>query len=138
MPGNPKKKQRSALRSLLLFLLLIILTLGVFGDCVFVFVLDKPDRSKWTRAQTELGEIQKALNRYALDHDGAYPDSLRPIEQLYFKTGMPKDPFTKDVYLYERTETGFVLTCFGADMAEGGDERPMADIVFDETGLVEH
>jgi len=131
MPGNPKRKQSSIVFRLLLFFLILFLFLGVFGDFVFVLVLDKPDHAKWTKAQTELSEIQKALNEYALDHHGKYPDRLQLLELQFFKHGVPKDPFTKDNYIYERTDTGFVLICLGKDQAEGGAGIPDRDIVFD-------
>lgn len=134
MPGNPKRKQSSIVVRLLLFSLILFLFFGVFGDFVFVLVLDKPDHAKWTKAQTEMGEIRKALNQYAVEHSGHYPDSLEALVHHYFPSGVLKDPFSRDNFLYERTDAGFVLICLGKDLAEGGAEIPERDIVFDETG----
>ena len=117
-------------------LMVVIVILGIIGTMAFVFVLDKPDKAKWTKAQTEMGEIQKALNTYALEHDSEYPDSLEVLTETYFKSGLPKDPFTKDDYIYERTPTGFRLMSLGMDKAPGGGEIPDRDIVYEENGLV--
>ncbi|MCA8918104.1 MAG: prepilin-type N-terminal cleavage/methylation domain-containing protein [Planctomycetes bacterium] len=118
-------------------LMVVIVILGIIGTMAFVFVLDKPDKAKWTKAQTEMGEIQKALNTYALEHDSEYPDSLEVLTETYFKSGLPKDPFTKDDYIYEVLDDGFTLTCLGKDQAEGGAEVPDKDIVYTESGLME-
>ncbi|MCA8913313.1 MAG: type II secretion system protein GspG [Planctomycetes bacterium] len=117
-------------------LMVVIVILGIIGTMAFVFVLDKPDKAKWTKAQTEMGEIQKALNTYALEHDNEYPDSLEVLTENAFKGGLPKDPFTKDDYQYEKGDGGFTLTCLGKDGAEGGAEVPDKDIIFTESGIV--
>jgi general secretion pathway protein G len=117
-------------------LMVVIVILGIIGTMAFVFVLDKPDKAKWTKAQTEMGEIQKALNQYALEHDNEYPDSLDVLTESYFKSGVPKDPFSKDDYGYAKTDGGFELICLGKDLADGGAEVPDKDIVFTESGMM--
>jgi general secretion pathway protein G len=117
-------------------LMVVIVILGIIGTMAFVFVLDKPDKAKWTKAQTEMGEIQKALNQYQLDNDGEYPDALEALKEDYFKSGVPKDPFTKDDYVYEKLDSGFTLTCLGKDGQEGGTDVPEKDIIYNEAGLV--
>lgn len=117
-------------------LMVVIVILGIIGTMAFVFVLDKPDRAKWTKAQTEMGEIQKALNTYALEHDGEYPADLSEIagEGKAFPQGVPKDPFSKEDYIYEPLDRGFELICLGKDGVEGGEEIPDKDIIFTESG----
>lgn len=129
-----QRKNRSGFT--LVELMVVIVILGIIGTMAFVFVLDKPDKAKWTKAQTEMGEIQKALTQYALEHDNEYPDSLDVLTKGYFPNGLPKDPFTKADYLYEPLDRGFELTCLGKDNAEGGLEVPDKDIVFTESGMV--
>lgn len=119
----------------LIELMVVIVILGIIGTMAFVFVLDKPDKAKWTKAQTEMGEIQKALNDYSLENDGNYPDSLEAIATK-FGGNMPKDPFTKEDFLYEPSGSDFTLKCLGKDQAEGGAEVPDKDIVFTKTGNV--
>lgn len=117
-------------------LMVVIVILGIIGTMAFVFVLDKPDKAKWTKAQTEMMEIQKALNTYALEHDGELPDSLEPLREGAFKGSMPKDPFSKEDFVYEkRGSNSFTLTCLGKDRQEGGAEIPDKDIVVTEAGL---
>jgi general secretion pathway protein G len=120
----------------LIELMVVIVILGIIATMAFVFVLDKPDETRWTTAQSEMAEITKALNDYALNHDGDYPDSLEVLTEKHFPNGVPKDPFTKEDYLYETTDTGFTLTCLGKDLAEGGAEKPNKDIVYNEAGLI--
>lgn len=120
----------------------ILVGVTLVGVLVFVAIpmavflqSDEPDRAKWTRAVVDMGEIQKALNRWALEHDMEYPTELAPLQQQYFPGGMPKNPFDERGFIYERTNTGFTLTCLGRDRVGGGDSVPDKDIVFTEAGL---
>jgi general secretion pathway protein G len=118
-------------------LMVVIVILGIIGTVAFVFVMDKPDKTKWTKAQTEMGEIVKALNMYKLNGDNSeYPDSLEAIADQ-FNGKVPVDPFSKQPYAYERTQGGFTLTCLGKDQADGGAEIPDQDIRYTERGLVD-
>jgi general secretion pathway protein G len=117
-------------------LMVVIVILGIIGTMAFVFVLDKPDKAKWSKAQTEMAEIVKALNDYALEHDGEYPDGLEVVAGKFAGEEVPKDPFSRDDYQYELSETGFFLVCLGKDLAEGGEEIPNKDITYTEKGLV--
>lgn len=118
-------------------LMVVIVILGIIGTIAFVFVLDNPDKAKWEKARTEMGEIHKALSTYALSNDGRYPDSLEEIGKSFPGGKVPSDPFTKDMYSYESTGDTFRLVCLGKDQAEGGADIPNRDIVFDERGLLE-
>lgn len=129
-----RNKQRRGFT--LVELMVVIVILGIIGTMAFVFVLDKPDKARWERARTEMAEIQKALNHYSLENGGEYPDTLEALTTSAFKGGVPKDPFSKDDFRYERTADGFILTCLGKDLAEGGTEIPNKDIVYTEAGLV--
>lgn len=112
----------------------IVLLISLCGGAAFVFVFDKPINTKWDRARSDMAEITKALNRYALDHAGAYPPDLAVLSTTYSPSGIHKDPFSKGDYEYKRTPTGFTLTCLGKDLAIGGADVPDRDIIFDETG----
>jgi len=118
-------------------LMVVIVIVGIIATMAFVFVMDKPDKAKWTKAQTEMMEIQKALNTYSLEHEGELPDSLEPLRQSAFRAGLPKDPWTREDFLYEKTGSGsFTLTCLGKDRQPGGTEVPDKDIVVTEAGLM--
>jgi hypothetical protein len=74
---------------------------------------------------------------YAVDHDGAYPESLEGNAK---DNGgkLPKDPLTKDNNHNEPAgDQGFFLKCLGKDRQDGGAEVPDKDIVFNKFGLVE-
>ncbi len=118
-------------------LMVVIVILGIIGTMAFVFVLDKPDKAKWEKARSDMSEIKKALDMYAVDHDNEYPDALDSIAPS-FGGNVPKDPFTKDMFQYEKTsDGGFILRCLGKDRADGGAEVPDKDIVFNKSGIVE-
>lgn len=134
------RKQRRGLSSsgfTLVELMVVIVILGIIGTIAFVFVLDNPDKAKWEKARTEMGEIHKALGVYAVENDNTYPDSLEAISKSFPGGKVPSDPFTKSPYQYEPQGDTFRLICLGKDQAEGGAEIPNRDIVFDERGLLE-
>ncbi|MBX3475206.1 MAG: prepilin-type N-terminal cleavage/methylation domain-containing protein [Planctomycetes bacterium] len=118
-------------------LMVVIVILGIIGTMAFVFVLDKPDKAKWEKARSDMAEIHKALNMYATENDGDYPDSLDGIAKQ-FGGNLPKDPFTKDNFSYEPDQSnGFILRCLGKDRQDGGTEIPDKDIVFNKFGPVD-
>lgn len=120
-------------------LMVVIVILGIIGTMAFVFVLDKPDKAKWTKAQTEMGEIVKAVNTYQLEHDGEFPEDLSALEGEgnAFPNGTPKDPFSKEPYIYDVLDNDFELICLGKDLADGGAEIPDKDIRFSSSGLID-
>ena len=89
----------------------------------------------WIKAQTEVGEIAKALNVYKVDN-GDYPAKLEAVKGN-FNDKIPVNPFTKTNYDYEVTETGFKLSCRGRDNKPGGRWRVDKDIVWTERGQAE-
>jgi type II secretion system protein G len=119
-------------------LMVVIVILGIIGTVAFVFVMDKPDKARWEKARTEMGEIQKALNMYQADPaHGEYPEALDAIAESMPGKKVPIDPFSKQPYAYEKTQKGFMLTSLGKDQAEGGAEVPDKDIRYDERGLID-
>ncbi|MHC4839403.1 MAG: type II secretion system protein [Planctomycetota bacterium] len=119
----------------LIELMVVIVILGIIGTMAFVFVLDNPDKAKWTKAQTEMMEIGKAVGMYKLDNGGDYPEDLTELTEAY-PNGVPTDPFTKEPYLYELTDDNFEIICLGKDGAEGGESSPNKDIIVNKAGLV--
>ncbi|MBZ0136329.1 MAG: type II secretion system protein GspG [Planctomycetes bacterium] len=117
-------------------LMVVIVILGIIGTMAFVFVLDKPDKAKWEKARSDMSQIQQALSHYSLEHDQSYPDTLEELRDPHFPNGVPKDPWTKDDFIYGVTEEGFDLQCLGKDQSEGGAEVPEKDIFFNQAGEV--
>ena len=123
----------------LIELMVVIVILGIIATMGFVFLMDKPDHVKWDTAKTQMLEIKKALDMYKLNKGGDYPDSLEEIsgEGTEFPNGVPKDPWTKENFLYDVTEDGFELVCLGKDKTEGGEAKPNKDIIVNQAGLKE-
>ncbi|MCF6228465.1 MAG: type II secretion system protein GspG [Planctomycetes bacterium] len=119
----------------LIELMVVIVILGIIGTTAFVFVFDKPDEAKWSRAQSEMMELGKAVNMYALANDGDYPESLSELTNSY-PNGVPKDPFTKSEYEYEIFDDDFNITCLGKDGAEGGEKPADRDITINKAGII--
>ena len=117
-------------------LMVVIVILGIIGTMAFVFVLDKPDDARWEAAKSDMSQIHSAISQYNLANGGDYPESLEDLREDYFPNGLPKDPFSKDDFIYETFDGGYTLTCLGKDQAEGGTEKPEKDIVFNEAGEV--
>ena len=109
-----------------------VIALGVLA---FLFVLDKPGgpMHRWQKAETEMGEIQKALNLYSLEHN-FYPATLEALKPKYFRNGVPLNPFSKEPYDYMTNGERFFLICYGHDNTRGGIEDRDSDIIFDEHG----
>ena len=121
----------------LIELMVVVLILGIIGTIGFYYATGNVGTARWESARTEMAEIQKALQTWSLNHDGDFPDSLDAIAGEFPGNRMPTDPFSKDPYRYERTETGFLLTCLGSDKVDGGAEKDARDIVFNEKGQLE-
>lgn len=117
-------------------LMVVIVILGIIGTMAFVFVLDKPDDARWDAARNDMSQIHSAISQYNLANGGEYPESLEQLKEKYFPNGVPKDPFSKDDYIYEITDSGFELICLGKDQAEGGTDKPNKDIRFNEAGEI--
>lgn len=121
---------------------ILCLTGGVLGAVVlgvltFLFVFDNTGghNTKWSRTYTEMGEIQKALNQYALEHDG-YPESLEALREDYFPNSVPEDRFTKQPYHYVTNGQSFALISYGHNEAPGELESNDRDIVYTEHGCL--
>jgi len=94
-----------------------------------------PPGVKWHATEGYLERVHAALTTYAGEHGGQYPERLEELVPGYLEESALKDPYSKQQYLYEQTENGYVLISLGADQAEGGDEIPNRDIVYDQNGL---
>lgn len=118
----------------LIELMVVIVILGIIGTMSFVFVLPRVNDANTAKAKSEMAEIVKALNTYALKHGGDYPASLADVGD-HFNGQVPIDPFSKADYAYEVNGNSFTLTCLGKDQAPGGTKEEDKDIVFTEKGL---
>ncbi|MDC1143090.1 hypothetical protein OAU50_08360 [Planctomycetota bacterium] len=133
-PSSRRRRRRRWLKVLKPILGFFIVSSAVFV-VIFVFVLDNPINTKWSKAQSNMMEIGKACNMYRLDHGGKFPASLDLLSEFY-PNGVPEDPFTKKPFDYRLTKDGYILTCLGKDRAVGGDERHDKDIIVTQEGLL--
>jgi general secretion pathway protein G len=120
----------------LIELMVVILILGLLAGVAWHYAAGSVPPAKWESARTEMMEIHKALSQWSMENGGDYPETLADAKDKFPGRRVPKDPFTDAPYEYERTETGFTLTCLGMDKAQGGDGKENRDILFDETGQV--
>lgn len=118
----------------LIELMVVVVILGIIGTIGFFYATKNVPTAKWESARTEMAEVHKALLSWSLNNNGEYPDGLEAIAGDFPGGRVPTDPFTKEPYLYERTDEGFELTCYGKDSTEGGSEKEDRDIVFDQRG----
>lgn len=121
----------------LIELMVVVVILGILGTIGFFYATGNVGPTKWESARTEMAEVQKALQAWSLKNGGDFPQELSEIAEDFPGGREPTDPFTKEPYLYEITEDGFVLTCFGEDGVEGGTEKADRDIIFDQRGQSE-
>jgi hypothetical protein len=131
-PGRPARKFASPKR--LALALATLLLLSCAGGVIWVWLTPKPPRVKWVAAESDLSRVHRALGEYAKAHDGTYPAQLHDLVPAYLEDWALEDPYSQGTYHYERTKSGYLLRCNGADKLEGGAEIPERDIVFDETG----
>ena len=82
----------------LLELLAVVLVLAVLSGIMVPRVLDFQKDAKRARCKTNIGDLKKAIERYAADEQGDYPDTIDIITtgdtgDKYFPHGAPKCPF---------------------------------------------
>ena len=92
------------------------------------------DADTWNKARSDMEWITKALNAYALDNNGEYPETQHELREYFPGGRLPQDPFLGDYFRYEITEDDFALTCYGAGDRPGGQDIPEKDIVFTSVG----
>jgi prepilin-type N-terminal cleavage/methylation domain-containing protein len=131
-----RRQDRNRRGFTLVELMVIIVIIGIIGTMAFVFLQDRPDIARWNAARSEMMEIHKALEIYKLDNESEFPESLDEIANR-FPRGVPRCPFTKQPFQYERTQDGYRLVCLGKDQAEGGESPPDKDIVVTHMGLTD-
>lgn len=135
-PLPPKRAPRMVVLRIVGLAVAGSLTLCATGLLLLVLLDSGCTSGNWDKAHWTMSEVQKCLNMYRLEH-GQYPASLDALHtREYFPNGVPRDPFTKTDFEYKRTDTGFLLICWGKDQARGGEDIPERDIIFDEVGVL--
>jgi general secretion pathway protein G len=125
----------------LIEIMAVVLIIGLLGSLVGVVVFDQVQKARVTAAQTQLRQLEAALEFYQMDN-GRYPSTEQGLDALvqaptiapeprsyppggYLREGrVPVDPWGSP-YQYEMPGThnahGFDLWSHGADTAPGGE-----------------
>ena len=119
----------------LIEILVVVVILGILGAVVVPQLMSRPDQARLQAAQTDLKNLDAALEVYRLDNF-QYPSSEQGLEALVTKPSgfpepknyapdgyikkLPTDPWGSP-YIYERDGNNVVLFSLGADGQEGGE-----------------
>ncbi|SFU89311.1 type II secretion system protein GspG [Alicyclobacillus macrosporangiidus] len=112
----------------LIELLAVIVIIAVIAAIAVPVVLGSINKSKTNTAKQDMVVIAEALNRYATDHDGKFPDTLSVLLQGDNESGskpylqsIPQDPWGND-FVYHSTGDGFQLETAAAAGSGSGDK----------------
>ncbi|MCY2961506.1 MAG: type II secretion system major pseudopilin GspG [Planctomycetota bacterium] len=121
-------------------MMVVIVILGLLATLVVRNVMKNLSSAMGGKAQSDIVAIESALEEYAINNSGRYPDSLEPLVtpdvngHTYLKgTSLPKDPWRNE-YQYEQPGPGQPLPriyTLGKDMQPGGegDDRDIDNIM---------
>jgi general secretion pathway protein G len=111
-------------------LMVVIVIIGLLATLVVPNVVGKLARANVTKAKADIVAISKAVQDYAIDNNGRYPDSIEVLvqendmgESYLQQTTVPKDPWGNP-YMYEPPPSGtrkFRVVSYGKDGTPGGD-----------------
>src|SRR5690606_38861555 len=85
--------RRSNLKAITVIGILAALVVAILVWLGVRFLLRAVEKGTWVKTQTEMGEIQQALNKYAVAHGGSYPATLSDLVPT-FGGPLPTDPYT--------------------------------------------
>lgn len=135
--GGARRARQAAFS--LIELLLVLVILAVLASIVVPKFAGISEKSRRTKAETEIANMSTALTRYEIE-TGHYPSTEDGLQALveppatlpegswegpYLERGVPKDPWGNPyVYSYPGTHNsrGFDLYSLGPDGREGGDD----------------
>lgn len=121
---NGRKTRRRGFS--LIELLVVVTILGILAAVVVVNFAGATDTARQKAAAADIASYKSAVGIYHSSH-GKYPDSLDVLSKpdpkysnkAYIEK-IQKDPWGNQ-YVYEKTSSGFKITCYGADGTRGGD-----------------
>jgi general secretion pathway protein G len=131
----------------LIELLVVMLILGILAALIIPKLFGNEDTAKVAAAKSDIAELKGALDRYRVDND-QYPTTEDGLQALvtqpadapnwkgpYIEGQIPNDPWHNpyDYVNPDPNDTGdYLITCYGADGAPGGDGIN-ADITSDDS-----
>jgi general secretion pathway protein G len=118
-------------------LMVVITIMALLAGGVAIAYFGYVDKARKSKAMSDLGELQKALELYKLEA-GKFPDSLEALtkppkegENPILKSGkVPKDPWGND-FFYQKEGSKITLYCLGAHGPQGGEGKDK-DITLEE------
>ena len=118
----------------LLEIMVVVVILGILAAMIVPNFMDQPEKAKLTKAQSDVRNLESALNLYRLDNH-AYPTTDAGLEALvnkpaaaarwkeggYIKS-LPKDPWGNAYqYLNPGVHGTIDIFSYGADGTQGGE-----------------
>ena len=118
----------------LIEIMVVVVILGILAAFVVPNLMDQPIKAKITKANSDIGSIEAALDLYRLDNH-RYPSTDEGLEALIDKPAdapawkeggylkkLPNDPWGNPYqYLNPGIHSSIDVFSYGADGAEGGD-----------------
>ena len=112
-------------------LLVVIVILAMLSGIVAPKLIGQIDKAKFDSCLPKMAPLETAIDTYLLN-TGYYPDTLEDL--LYCPSGLEDvwagpylnkeaqlyDPWDR-AYMYELTDTGYVIISYGADGAPSGE-----------------
>ncbi|WP_269466073.1 type II secretion system major pseudopilin GspG [Marinobacter salinus] len=131
------KKRKDSRGFTLIEIMVVMVILGLLVAIVAPNIMGRSDQAKVTIAETQLKNIQSALDLYRLDNS-QYPSTQQGLEALVSKPSgspepknwnpdgylksVPEDPWGAEFqYISPGSEGAYDLYSYGSDGQEGGD-----------------
>lgn len=111
-------------------MMVVIVIIGILATIVVPNVMQKLFQGQVAKVKTDITAIKNALDSFAMQNSGSYPDSLEKLvtpdlngHRYLQQTKVPKDPWNED-YGYEAPSPGHPqprIYTLGKDKSMGGE-----------------
>jgi len=142
METNNLKTSRWSFQGFTLIeIMVVIVILGILAGLIVPRIMGRPEEAKQLKAEIQIESLETALKLYKLDN-GMYPTTEQGLTALvdapdtepipknfrnggYLEKGkVPKDPWGNEfVYLSPGVHNDYDIISFGADGAQGGEDK---------------
>ena len=136
----PRRMTRGEQGFTLIEVMVVVVILSILAAIIVPRIMDRPDKARIVKAQSDIRALESALNLYRLDNHN-YPTTDQGLESLVQKPAdapswkeggyidrLPKDPWGRPYqYLNPGAHGSFDIFSLGADGQPGGEGKD-ADI----------